>query len=69
MNFPSTNESDTTNLEFEVIIDEAIEPESGSAAKPATSVVVIIPRAIKFRIDEDSYPGAICVRIPVGESA
>lgn len=69
MNFPSTNQSDANNLEFEVILDEATEPASASPAKPATAVLVIIPRGIKFKVDVDSYPGATCVRIPVGASA
>ena len=69
MNFPSTNQADAINLEFEVILDEAIEPASASPAKPATAVLVIIPRGTKFKVDVDSYPGATCVRIPVGESA
>jgi transposase-like protein len=30
MNFPSTNQSDANNLEFEVTLDEAIEPASAS---------------------------------------
>jgi hypothetical protein len=66
MNFPSTNQSDTNNLEFEVTLDEAIEPESASPAKPATAVLVIIPRGIRFQVDMESHPGATCVRIPVG---
>lgn len=69
MNFPSTNQSDANNLEFEVILDEASEPASASPAKPAMAVLVIIPRGIKFKVDVDSYPGATCVRIPVGEPA
>ena len=69
MNLPSTNQSDATNPEFEVTVDEAIEPASASPAKPATAVLVIIPRGTKFKVDVDSYPGATCVRIPVGESA
>ncbi len=68
MNFPSTNQSDANNLEFEVTLDEAIEPASASPAKPATAVLVIIPKGIKFKVDLDSYPGATCVKIPVGES-
>ena len=67
MNSPSTNRSSASNLEFEVILDEAIEPASASPAKPATAVLVIIPRGIKFKVDVESYPGATCVRIPVGE--
>jgi hypothetical protein len=67
MNSPSTDQSSASNLEFEVILDEAIEPASASPAKPATAVLVIIPRGIKFKVDVESYPGATCVRIPVGE--
>ena len=67
MNSPSTDQSSASNLEFEVILDEAIEPASASPAKPATAVLVIIPRGIKFKVDDESYPGATCVRIPVGE--
>lgn len=66
MNFPSTNHADASNLEFEVTLDEAIEPESASPAKPATAVLVIIPRGIRFQVDMESHPGATCVRIPVG---
>lgn len=69
MNFPSLNQSDANDHEFEVTLDEAIEPASASPAKPATVVLVIIPRGIKFKVDMDSYPGATCVRIPVGEPA
>ncbi len=67
MNSPSTDQSSASNLEFEVILDEAIEPASASPAKPATAVLVIIPRGVKFKVDVESYPGATCVRIPVGE--
>jgi hypothetical protein len=49
-----------------VILDEAIEPESASPAKPAMEVLVIIPRGIRFKVDVDSVPGATCVKIPVG---
>lgn len=66
MNFPSTNQSDASAFEFEVTLDEAIEPESASPAKPATAVLVIIPRGIRFQVDMESHPGATCVRIPVG---
>lgn len=69
MNFPSENQSDANNLEFQVILDESIEPASASPAKPATEVLVIIPRGLQFKVDVDSYPGAICVRIPVGAAA
>lgn len=69
MNFPSTNQSNASSLEFEVILDESIEPASASPAKPATEVLVIIPRGTKFKVDVESYPGATCVRIPVGEPA
>jgi hypothetical protein len=67
MNSSSTNQSNASNLEFEVNLDEAIEPASASPAKPATAVLVIIPRGVKFKVDVESYPGATCVRIPVGE--
>ena len=66
MNFPSTNRSNASDLEFEVTFDEAIEPASESPAKPATAVLVIIPRGIKFKVDMESHPGATCVQIPVG---
>jgi hypothetical protein len=66
MNFPSTDQSNASTLEFEVTLDEAIEPESASPAKPATAVLVIIPRGIRFQVDMESHPGATCVRIPVG---
>ena len=66
MNFPSTNQSDASNLEFEVTLDEAIESESASPATPATAVLVIIPRGMRFQVDTESHPGATCVRIPVG---
>ncbi len=66
MNFPSAHQDEPRNHEFEVILDEAIEPESESPAKPATAILVIIPRGVRFQVDVDSYPGATCVRIPVG---
>lgn len=69
MNFPSANQANANGLDFEVILEEAIEPASASPAKPATAVLVIIPRGIQFKVDVDSYPGVTCVRIPVGESA
>jgi hypothetical protein len=67
MNFPGTNQADGSKYEFEVIVDEAIEPESASPAKPATEVLVIIPRGVRFKVDVESIPGATCVKIPVGE--
>jgi hypothetical protein len=42
MNFPSTNQSDANNLEFEVTLDEAIKPASASPAKPATPVLIMV---------------------------
>ena len=66
MNFPSTNQSNASDLEFEMTFDEAIEPALESPAKPATAVLVIIPRGIKFKVDMESHPGTTCVRIPVG---
>ena len=67
MNFPSAHQDEPRDHEFELILDEAIEPESGSSAKPATAILVIIPRVVRFKVDVDSYPGATCVKIPVGE--
>ncbi|HUQ63978.1 MAG TPA: hypothetical protein VM121_09495 [Acidimicrobiales bacterium] len=68
MNFPSAHQpDDPSNHEFEVILEDGIKPESESPAKPATAILVIIPRGIGFKVDVDSYPGAICVKIPVGE--
>ena len=49
-------------------VDEASEPASASPAKPATVVLVIIPRGIRFKVDMESHPGATCVKIPVGEA-
>jgi len=66
MNFPSTSPVGGSNHEFEVIVDEAMEPESASPAKPATEVLVIIPRGVRFKVDVESIPGATCVKIPVG---
>lgn len=66
MNFPSADQDEPSNHEFELILDEAIEAESESTAKPATAILVIIPRGVRFKVDVDSYPGATCVRIPVG---
>lgn len=60
---------DPSNHEFEVILEEAIEARSESPAKPATAILVIIPRGIRFKVDVESYPGATCVRIPVGEQS
>ena len=68
MNFPSKSRPDASDLEFEVTLDEASEPASASPAKPATVVLVIIPRGIKFKVDMESHPGATCVKIPVGEA-
>lgn len=67
MNFPSTNPVDDNNHEFEVMLDEGSEAESASPAKPATEVLVIIPRGVRFKVDVDSFPGATCVKIAVGE--
>ena len=67
MNSPSTSTVDGRDPEFEVIVEEAIEPESASAAKPAKEVLVIIPRGVRFKVDVDCIPGATCVKIPVGE--
>ncbi len=69
MNYPSTNPAKASNLDFEVTLEDASEPGSESPAKPATTVLVIIPRGIKFKVDVDSYPGATCVRIPLVEQA
>jgi hypothetical protein len=70
MNFPNAHQAgDPGNNEFEVILEEAIEPASESAAKPATAILVIIPRGVRFKVDVESYPGATCVRIPVGEQS
>ena len=55
MNFPSTNQSDANDHEFEVTLDEAIEPASASPAKPATAVLVIIPKGINFKVHVESY--------------
>ena len=68
MNFPSKSRPDASDLEFEVTVDEASEPASASPAKPATVVLVIIPRGIRFKVDMESHPGATCVKIPVGEA-
>jgi hypothetical protein len=68
MNFPSTYQPDDAGShEFEVILEDGIKPESESPAKPATAILVIIPRGIRFKVDVDSYPGATCVKIPVEE--
>jgi len=69
MNFSSATQASANGPDFEVILDEAIEPASASPAKPATAVLVIIPRGIQFKVDGDSFPGATCMRIPVGERA
>ncbi len=66
MNSPSAHQDEPSNPDFELILEEAIEPESESRAKPATAILVIIPRGVRFKVDVDSYPGATCVRIPVG---
>ena len=66
---PSAHQAgDPSNNDFE-ILEEAIEPGSESPAKPATAILVIIPRGIRFKVDVESYPGATCVRIPVGEQS
>lgn len=67
MNFPSAHQDEPSNPDFELTLEEAIEPESESQAKPATAILVIIPRGVRFKVDVDSYPGATCVKIPVGE--
>jgi len=69
MNFPSAHQDEPSNNDFEMILDEAIEPGSESPAKPATAILVIIPRGVRFKVDVESYPGATCVRIPVGEQS
>ena len=69
MNFPSAHQDEPGSHEFEVTLEEASEPASESPAKPATAIIVIIPRGVRFKVDVDSYPGATCVRIPVGEQA
>ena len=69
MNFPSADPDEPSNPDFELILEEANEPESESPAKPATAILVIIPRGIRFKVDVESYPGATCVRIPVGEQS
>jgi hypothetical protein len=77
MNLPSAHPAeDPSNNDFE-ILEDAIEPGSespakpatASPAKPATAILVIIPRGIRFKVDVESYPGATCVRIPVGEQS
>ncbi len=69
MNLPSTHPAeDPSNNDFE-ILEEAIEPGSESPAKPATAILVIIPRGVRFKVDVESYPGATCVRIPVGDQS
>ena len=69
MNLPSAHQAeDPSNNDFE-ILEDAIEPGSESPAKPATAILVIIPRGIRFKVDVDSYPGATCVRIPVVEQS
>ena len=69
MNLPSAHQAgDPSNNDF-AILEEAIEPGSESPAKPATAILVIIPRGIRFKVDVESYPGATCVRIPVGEQS
>ncbi len=66
MNSPSAHQDEPSNPDFELILEDAIEPESESRAKPATTILVIIPRGVRFKVDVDSHPGATCVRIPVG---
>lgn len=67
MNFPSAHQDEPSSQDFELTLEETSEPESESPAKPATEVLVIIPRGVRFKVDVDNYPGATCVRIPVGE--
>jgi len=49
MNFPSAHQDEPSNPDFEQTLDEAIEPESESTAKPATAILVIIPRGSDSR--------------------
>jgi hypothetical protein len=56
MNYPGTNPVGGSNHEFEVILDEAIEPESASPAKPAMEVLVIIPGVSDSRWTSTAFP-------------
>ncbi|MBL9106452.1 MAG: hypothetical protein JNL82_36350 [Myxococcales bacterium] len=66
MNFPSAREGEDSEIEFDVLLEDGTEEESESPAKRASEVLVVIPRGLGFRVDEESIPQAICVRIPVG---
>ena len=68
MNFPSTNEMDGSRRKFEMTFDQAIALASESPAEPATAIVLVIPRKIKFEVYVEKHSGAMCFRIPVGES-
>lgn len=67
MNFPGVVPIQDSDCEFEVFLEDGTWAESESPAKRATEVLVLIPRGVRFKVDVDSYPGATCVRIPVGE--
>ena len=65
MNLPNEHEDRDSETEFEVQLEDGAEVASESPAKRASEVLVVIPRGLGFRVDEESIPQAICVRIPV----
>jgi hypothetical protein len=62
MNLPGAHlggEQDET--EIEVLLEDGTE-EPESEAKPK-ALLVVIPRGVRFRVDEESVPGAIVVKV------
>jgi hypothetical protein len=45
-----------------VLLEDGTEEESESEAE-AKVLLVVIPRGVRFRVDEESVPGAILVKI------
>jgi hypothetical protein len=63
MNFPGAHAGgEQDGADFEVTLEDGTERASESEAKPRM-LLVVIPRGVRFRVDEESVPGAICVKI------
>jgi hypothetical protein len=63
MNLPGAHlGGDQDETEIEVLLEDGTEEESESEAE-AKVLLVVIPRGVRFRVDEESVPGAILVKI------
>ena len=63
MNLPGAHlGGEQSETEFEVLLEDGTEEASESEAKPK-ELLVVIPRGVRFRVDEESMPGAILVKI------